>query len=84
MPLLKDQFLIGLLDEDLEEPALEFETGLMHVGLDLVGEMLVLGRDGQGHPQGQFERERLVNHVDGAMSDGRLKSVGGAHGVSPY
>ena len=49
MPLLKDQFAIGLLDEDLEEPALEIETGLMDVGLDLVGEMLVLMRHGQGH-----------------------------------
>ena len=39
--------LIGLLDEDLEEPALEFEAGLMDVGLDLVGQMLVLMRQGQ-------------------------------------
>ena len=36
MPLLKNQFLIGLLDEDLEEPALDFETGPMDVGLNLV------------------------------------------------
>jgi hypothetical protein len=50
-PLFEDQFVIGLLDEDLEEPALEFETGLMDVGLDLVGEMLVLMRHGQGHRQ---------------------------------
>jgi hypothetical protein len=39
---LKDEFLVGLLDEDLEEPALDFETGLMDERLDLVGEMLVL------------------------------------------
>jgi hypothetical protein len=49
VPLLEDQLVIGLLDEDLEEPPLEFEAGLMDVGLDLVGEMLVLGRNGQGH-----------------------------------
>ena len=42
VPLLQDQFLVGLLDEDLEEPALDFETGLMDERLDLVGEMLVL------------------------------------------
>ena len=51
MPPLQDQFLIGLLDKDPEEPALEFETRLMNVGLDLVGEMLVLVRHGQGHSQ---------------------------------
>jgi hypothetical protein len=51
VPLLEDQFVIGLLDEDLEEPPLEFEAGLMDVGLDLVGEMLVLERHGQGHLQ---------------------------------
>jgi hypothetical protein len=37
VPPLEDQFVIGLLDEDLEEPPLEFEAGLMDVGLDLVG-----------------------------------------------
>ena len=42
MPLLQDQFLVGLLHEHLEEPALGFQTGLMNVGLDLVGEMLIL------------------------------------------
>jgi hypothetical protein len=84
VPLLQDQFVIGLLDQDLEESALEFEAGLMDRGLDLVGEMLVLERHGQGHRQGQLERERLVNPVDGAARDGSLKSVGGAHGVSPY
>ena len=77
VPLLEDQFVIGLLDEDLEEPPLEFEAGLMDVGLDLVGEMLVLVRHGQGHLQRQFEREGLVDPVDGAASDGSLKSVGG-------
>jgi hypothetical protein len=51
VPLLEDQIVIGLLDEDPEEPTLEFETGLMDVGLDLVGEMLILGRNGQGHLQ---------------------------------
>jgi hypothetical protein len=84
MPLLQDQFVVGLLDQDLEEPALEFETRLMNVGLDLVGEMLVLVRHGQGHSQGQIERECLADPVDGADRDGSLKSVGVAHGVSPY
>jgi hypothetical protein len=84
VPLVQDQFLIRLLDEDLEESALNFETGLMHVGLDLVGEMLVLMRHGQGHLQRQVERESLVPPVDGAARDGSLKAVGGAHGVSPY
>ena len=51
VPLLEDEFLVGLLDEGPEEPTLEFEAGLMDVGLDLVGEMLVLERHGQGHLQ---------------------------------
>ena len=42
VPVLENQFLIGLLDQDLEEPALDLETGLMNARLDLVGEMLVL------------------------------------------
>ena len=84
VPLLQDQFLIGLLDQDLEEPALDFETGLMDVRLDLVGEMLVLWWHGQGHLQRQFERERLTVILDGAEGDGSLKAVGGTHGVSPY
>jgi hypothetical protein len=84
VPLLKDQFLIGLLHEDLEEAALEFETGLMNERLDLVGEVLVLGRHGQRHPHGEFEGDVLVDQIDGAAPDGSLKSVGGAHGVSPY
>ena len=84
MPLLQDQFLVGLLHEHLEEPALGFQTGLMNVGLDLVGEMLILLRHGQGYPQRQFERECLAVTVDGADGDGSLKAVGGTHGVSPY
>ena len=51
LPVLENQFLIGLLDQDLEEPALDFETGLMHVRLNLVGEMLVLPWHGQGDLQ---------------------------------
>ena len=43
---LKDQLLVGLLDEGSEEPALHFEDGLMGERLDLVGEMLVLLRQG--------------------------------------
>ena len=52
--------------------------------LDLVGQVLVLGRHGQGHPQRQLQREGLIVPVDGAEVDGSLKAVGGTHGVSPY
>jgi hypothetical protein len=55
VPLLEDQFLVGLLDEDLEETALDFETALMDERLDLVGEMLVLIGHGKGHLQLQFD-----------------------------
>ena len=55
VPLLKDQFLVGLLDEDLEEPALDFKTGLVDLRLDLVGKMFVLVGHGQSHPQRQIE-----------------------------
>jgi len=72
------------LDQDLEEPALDFETGLMDERLDLVGEMLVLLWHGQRHPQRQLERECPTVSVDGAEGDGSLKAVGGTHGVSPY
>ncbi len=37
VPPLKDQFLVGLLDEGPEEPPLDFEPGLMDERLDLVG-----------------------------------------------
>ena len=84
VPVLENQFLIGLLDQDLEEPTLDFETGLMNVRLNLVGEMLVLPWHGQGDLQRQFERERLAVRLDGAEGDGSLKTVGGTHGVSPY
>ena len=84
VPVLEHQFLIGLLDQDLEEPALDFETGLMNVRLNLVGEMLVLPWHGQGDLQRQFEREHLAVRLDGAEGDGSLKTVGGTHGVSPY
>jgi hypothetical protein len=55
LPPLEDQFLVGFLDEGSEEPALDFETRLMDERLDLVGEMLVLVGQGQGHLQSQFE-----------------------------
>ena len=42
MPSLQDQFLIGYLDQGLEELALDFKTGLMDARLDSVREMLVL------------------------------------------
>ena len=84
LPVLENQFLIGLLDQGLEELALDFETGLMDVRLDLVGEMLFLLRYGRGDPQCQFECERLAVRLDGAEGKGSLKTVGGTHGVSPY
>ena len=84
VPVLENQFLIGLLDQDLEEPALDFETGLMNVRLNLVGEMLVLPWHGHGDLQPQCERQRLAVRLDGAEGDGSLKTVGGTHGVSPY
>src|SRR5208337_76759 len=67
-----------------EEPALDLKAGLMDERLDLVGEVLVLGRHGQGHPQRQLQRQGLIVPVDGAEVDGSLKAVGGTHGVSPY
>ena len=57
LPVLENQFLIGLLDQDLEEPALDLKTGLMNVRLDLVGEMLVLSWHGQGHLQRKSQGE---------------------------
>src|SRR5512135_1909803 len=42
VPTLEDEFLVGLLDEDWEEPALDLEAGVMDERLDLLGEMLVL------------------------------------------
>ena len=81
---LQDQFLVGLLHEDLEEPALDFKTSLMNGRFNLVGKMLVLVRHGQGHPQRQFERDCLTVTIDGAEGDGSLKAVSGTHGVSPY
>ena len=81
--VLQDQLLVGLLDEGSEEPALDLKAGLMDERLDLVGEVLVLGRHGQGHPQRQLQREGLIVPVDGAKVD-RMKAVGGTHGVSPY
>jgi len=37
VPTLEDQLLVGLLHEDLKEPALDFEIGLMNERFDLVG-----------------------------------------------
>ncbi len=62
----------------------DFETGLMNVRLDLVGEMLVLSWHGQGHLQRQLERKCLTVILDGAEGDGSPKAVGGTHGGSPY
>ena len=66
VPSLEDQFLVGLLDEGLEEPTLEFEADLMDKRLDPVGEMRVVVGQGQGHLEPEFERERLPLAVDGA------------------
>jgi hypothetical protein len=82
--VLKDQFLVGLLDEDSEEPTLDFETGLMDRRFDPLREMLILGRHGQGHPQRQLERDCMTVTVDGTEVDGSLKAVGSTRGVSPY
>src|SRR4051812_38293145 len=57
VPLLEDQFSVGLLDDDPEEPALEFQPGLMDERLDLVGEMLVSLGHGHGQLELEFERE---------------------------
>ncbi len=56
----------------------------MNERFDLVGEVLVLIGHGQGHLQPQFEREHLIDAVDGADGDGSLEVVGVTHGVSPY
>ena len=84
VPLLQYQLLVCLFDQDLEEPALCFQTGLMNVRLDLVGEILVLRRHGKGHLQRQFEGECLIVTIDGAEGDGSLEAVRSTHGVSPY
>src|SRR5271157_5203683 len=62
----------------------DFETGLMNVRPDRVGEMLVLSWHGQGHLQRQLERKCLTVILDGADGDGSLKAVRGTHGGSPY
>src|SRR4051812_17987595 len=56
----------------------------MDEGLDLVGETLILGRDGHGHLQPEFEGEGLPLAVDGTEGDGSLEVVGIAHGETPY
>src|SRR5205823_13338658 len=81
---LEDQFLVRLLDEDLKEPALDLEAGLMDEGLDLVGEMLILLGQGDGHLELELEGEGLRLAVDGADGDGSLEAVGITHGESPY
>jgi hypothetical protein len=83
VPVPQDQFSVRLLDEDSEDLTLDFETGLMDRRFNLVGETLVLGRHGQGHPQRQLKRNCLTVTVDGTEGDGSLKAVGGTHGVSP-
>ena len=83
VPLLEDQLLVGLLDEDAEESALDLEAGVMDEGLDLIGEMLVLERHGQGHLKREFNREGLIDPVDGAAGDGSLEAVSLARDESP-
>ena len=84
MPSLQDQFLIGFLDQGLEELALDFKAGLMYARLDSVREMLVLLWYGKRKIQREPEREDLSLILDGAEGDGSLEAVGGTHGVSPY
>ena len=84
VPLLEDQFVVGFFDEDLEETTLEFDPDAMDRRLEVVGEMLILGRQGQGQLQSQFQREGLSLAVDGANVDANLEVVGIAHGESPY
>ena len=59
LPPLEDQFLVGFLDEDLEEAALDVQARVMDERLDLVGEMFVLVGHGQGHPQLELQGEPL-------------------------
>ena len=84
VPTLEDQLLIRLLHKELEEPALDFEPGVMDERLDLVGEMLVLVGQGQAHLEPEFERKRLTLAVDGSEGEGSLKVAGVTHGESPY
>ena len=63
---------------------MDFETGLINVRLNLVGEMLVLPWHGHGDFRRRFERKRRAVRLEGAEGDGSLKTVGGTHGVSPY
>ena len=55
LPPLEDEFLVGLLDEGPEEPALDLQAGLRDERLDLIGEMLILVGPGQSHLQFEFE-----------------------------
>jgi hypothetical protein len=55
VPVQNDQFPVSLLHEDLEEPALDFETSLMNERFDLVGEVLILIGHGQDHLQTQLK-----------------------------
>ena len=57
VPVLENQFLIGLLDQDLEEPALDLETGLMNARLDWSGRCSSCCTSGQAHLQRQSEGE---------------------------
>ena len=50
-----DQFLLGLLHEDVDKTAVNFETSLINGRFDRVGEMLVRAPHGQGNAQRPFE-----------------------------
>jgi hypothetical protein len=82
MTTLWDQFLIGLLNETLEESALEFETDLMDERLYLVGEMLILIGHRRDHLRLEYESEGLTRAADGAEGNGSLKIVGVTHNES--
>jgi hypothetical protein len=72
---LEDQFGVGLLDEGLEELALDLDADPMDMILDLVREVLVLGRQWQGGLEFKRQRENLGLAVDGGKRDGSVESA---------
>ena len=85
MPLLQDQFLVGLLHEHLEEPALDFQTGLMNVGLESArGDARPGCGMGKDIPSVNSSENAWPSLLTGLTRDGSLKAVGGTHGMSPY
>jgi hypothetical protein len=77
------QLLVGMLDEDAEQGALDFQTGLMDVGLDRVGEPVVLGWQGEGQLELEPDGDGLILRLARLEGNGSLGVVGGAHGEPP-